>query len=263
MKKIVFLLFFTFFAYFLEAVPCKNTAFPKIIEEGFIFSSANSFSLRVGYEGNFVYDKRLRIKNASHNIDNFKFYVNSGELTLNLLNRLDVFATYGIGKMDMRWIIEEMKNVYYKLELESDSSRSWSVGTKIIFLEWGNTCLSLGGRYFFFDPKILWITKASDSYDISNKKLKFKEWQIDLGISYNIDIFTPYVCVKYANAKSSLFIEDIYINSNLENHLKMKNENNFGLSLGITLSCKKYFMLNLETRLIDEEAFTIQGEVKF
>jgi len=43
----------------------------------------------------------------------------------------------------------------------------------------------------------------------------------------------------------------------------MKSKNNFGMALGCSLSSSKYFLLNAEVRLIDEEAVTINGEFRF
>ncbi|KPK33138.1 MAG: hypothetical protein AMS24_02175, partial [Chlamydiae bacterium SM23_39] len=68
---------------------------------------------------------------------------------------------------------------------------------------------------------------------------------------------------KYSKAKAKLAIDNCIIGSNFSSELYMKSKNNFGMALGCSLSSSKYFLLNAEVRLIDEEAVTINGEFRF
>jgi hypothetical protein len=43
----------------------------------------------------------------------------------------------------------------------------------------------------------------------------------------------------------------------------MENKNSFGMAVGCTLTCSKYVMLNVEARLVDEESFTVSGDIRF
>ena len=264
MKKVTLWLWLCFLCSVLEATPTGNPAFPKVIEEGFIFSPASCFSFRLGYEGNFILDRRL-IQNrvSSNKVKSFSSYLNSGLLTINFLKRLDLFATYGIGRIETDWIIQEIPNSLTYIDLGSKYKKAWSVGTKIIFFEWGKTTFSAGGRYFDMSPTITFLSKSSDVVDVNNDKIKFKEWQIDIGLSYKADIFIPYLCAKYSKAKVDLSIKDVIISSEGNDYLEMTNRNNYGMALGCSFSNSKYFMLNAEVRLIDEEAFTVSGEFKF
>lgn len=263
MKNILILSFFCLFGV-IHAAPVGNPSFPKILEEGFIFSPASKFSIRLGYEGNFVLDQRLKKeKNPFTDIDSFTIFVNSGIATINILNRLDLFGTYGEGRIEADWINEEGTNILYYLELQSKYDSTWSCGTKIIFFEWGKVNCSAGGRYFFIEPTVSRFTKDSVSYPTESSKLKLDEWQVDLGLSYKTAFLIPYICGKYSKTKADFSIENVVISSDGSNTLKMKNRNVVGMAVGCTFSNGKYFMLNAEARLFDEEAFTVSGEFKF
>lgn len=249
-----------------HAAPVGNPAFPKILEEGFIFSPASKFSIRLGYEGNFVLDKRLKKeKNPFTDINKFTLFENSGIATLNLLNRLDLFGTYGEGRIDLDWINEEGKNILSYFQVQSKYDPAWSCGTKIIFFEWGKVNFSAGGRYFYTKPTVCHFSKNAASYPTDLSNLKLHEWQIDLGLSYKTCFLVPYICGKYSKTKAFFSIEDEAISSDGSKiySLEMKNKNAGGMAIGCTFSNGKYFMLNAEARLFDEEAFTVSGEFKF
>ena len=253
-----------FFCSIAFAAPVGNPAFPKVLEEGFIFSPASKFSIRLGYEGNFVLDKKLKQKNNPVRDSNFfSLYLNSGVATLNLLNRLDLFGTYGKGKIEADWISEEDTNVLYYLDLKSNDQETWSYGTKIIFFEWGKINFSAGGRQLFIEPEISSFTKEGIVYSAEGSKIKYKEWQVDVGLSYKTTYLIPYFCAKYSKAKAEFLVDGAIGQSFGSNFLKMKNKNQVGIAIGCTFSNNKFFMLNGEVRLFDEEAFTISGDVKF
>jgi len=262
MKKIILIL--TFFSVFGFSMPAGNPSSPSLIKEGFFISQATWFNFRVGYEGDFVRDRRLLQNDGSkRKVNEFKRYNNSVKAVFNVLKRLDIYGTWGENKIEANWVIEEMQNAYSFLEIESRYDNCWSCGGKAIFFEWGNTNFSVGGGYSYTKPKILYLIKNGEIDKLDFFNMNFNEWQVDVGISYKIDIFTPYALLKYSKAKSKLAIDGTIIASNFSSELYMKSNNNLGIALGCALSSSKYFFLNAEVRLIDEEAVTINGEFKF
>ena len=244
--------------------PAGNPSFPKAIEEGFFISSASSISFRLGYEGNFVLNRRLKqdVLNGKR-VNDFSQYLNSGLLTINILNRCDLFGSFGKAKIKTNWIFEETTNAFSYVDLETKYGDAWSSGVKIIFFEWGNTALSAGGRYNYTKPKISWVSKNGETTPYSENHLKYKQWQADVGISHKMDMFIPYILAKYSKADVNLRTPSVIINPENTDKMKMKSKNNYGMALGCALVAQKYFMLNLEVRLIDEEAFTVIGDFRF
>ncbi len=262
MKKWI-ALFLLMTSTFVYAGPIGNPSVPEIIEEGFMISPAAGASVRVGYEGNFVSDARLtQYREGRGRVDEFQLDINSGTLTLNVLNRVDFYGVLGASRIKSNWRFE-VNNVESRIETETNYRLAWSAGTNIALLTWGNTAFGAGGRYTYTDPSISWLT--SNGVPINNVRttIKFREWQGNLGFSHKIDIFIPYIGVKYSNAKARIIDADTIIANNGDASDHMKRNYHFGLYLGCTLSNAKLFMLNLEARLIDEEAFTISGDIKF
>ena len=263
MKKFVVLMLL-FFSTALFSLPVGNPAFPKIIEEGLIFSSANKFSLRAGYEGNFVLDRKLHSeRNYFNKEESFSIYLNSALLTFNLLNRLDLFGTYGKGKIESDWLSEITANSFFYSDLKAGNTEGWSCGTKIIFFEWGKINFSAGARIFYIDPEIITYAVDRINYNMDNAKLKYKEWQADMGLSYKTPYLVPYICAKYSKAKARLLKE----NSNTQQleltDFPMKSKNAVGMAIGCTFSNNQFFMVTGEARFFDEEAYSISGELKF
>lgn len=261
--KRLFILFLLAYIQILEATPCGNPSAPSIIKRGFIIHPEKWVSLRIGYEGNFISDKRL-LQNSDipRRVNKFEQDLNSATVTLNLLRRLDLYGIVGASRLKADWIIEEGADKSY-IQMETGYELAWSAGAKAIFFEWGDITFSIGGRYFETEPDIRWLNKKEETYTFEDCKMSFTEWQIDAGISYKIGILFPYVCGKYSKAKSKLAVDDVVISSDGGSELYLKSKNRYGMALGTSFSNRKYFFLNIEVRLIDEEAFTVSGDIKF
>ena len=93
-KKIALLYAATFSL--LDAAPVGNTAAPQILEDGFFIPSDCWVDLRAGYEGDFVTDGRMKQrKQGSGRVDDYSQNTNSGTITLNILDRLDLYGVLG------------------------------------------------------------------------------------------------------------------------------------------------------------------------
>ncbi len=259
MKKYFFLVFCSI-CFSLVGSPITNPAVARTVEKGFIFSG-KWFSFRFGYEGDFVSNRRLKQKDADR-IDNFSQDYNSGFLVLNLLNRLDVYGVLGQARYKADWIIKPYPPNFNRIELETSYRWRWDIGARAIFLEWGDVTFALGGRYSSTDPNLLWMSIDADTYKPASS-FSYEEWQVDAAISYKIDLIIPYISVKYSHADVQLQVPDLTISSFGTDEIGMENRDNYGIALGCGFSNGKYFHLNGEVRLFDEEAFTLSGEFRF
>lgn len=129
--------------------------------------------------------------------------------------------------------------------------------------EWGKATLGMGGRYEQTASNLSWLTADGVSQSVSGTRLQWREWQVDLDLSYHIDLLTPYIGTKYSNVKTRIRNAQTAIGANNSHNSYFKNRNPVGLVLGCSLSTGKYFMLNLEARLIDEEAVTVSADIRF
>jgi hypothetical protein len=262
MKKNLFTLFI-FFTLKSFSAPVGNPLNPALIEQGFFISPSSAVNFRIGYEGNFVKDSNLKKTVIQRGkIDDFKQDINSGTFTLNFQNRLDIIAVLGASKIKSNWRFDE-NNVSKRIELETNYRFYYALAARVILFEWGNTVLGSGARYSEAKPSIFWLLKDSTLQNINEAAVNYKDWQVDLGLSHKIDIFVPYIGIKYLNSKAKIMNVISVIADNNLTYMKMKSRDNFGLYLGTSLSNSKYFLFTIEARLIDEEAISVFGEIKF
>jgi hypothetical protein len=263
-KKIIFL--FLFFPFFIHSSPVGNPSSAHFIEEGFFTSAGYWMNIRLGYEGNFVYNARFKQKKGGkRKIDNFEIENNGGSFTINFQNRLDLFAVLGSARMRGNWIIDESTyNFLTRIETQTDYDFLWAAGGRAIFFEWGNTSFSLGGRYSRSSPSLDWITSDGEPYSTDRAKFKYQEWQIDMGLSHKIDIFTPYIGAKYSRKTGQISgVTSTPIADDSGYTIRLKSDKKVGLFLGCALSTSKLFALNVEVRMIDEEAVTVSADLRF
>lgn len=249
----------------LYAAPVGNTSAPELIQEGFFISCDSWINFRVGYEGDFVTDGRMKqYDQGTGRVDTYEQWTNSGTVTLNILDRLDVYGVFGSSRTNADWRFGSIADgTVSRIEMETKYNFLWGAGARAILYEWCNTSLGLGGRYSSCNYEPVWLTTDGIIGSVSGSHFRWREWQINLDVSYKIDLFTPYIGLKYSNARTHLkdFSVPISLAQTTEN--SFKNRIPVGLYLGCGLSSGQYFMLNIEARVVDEEAVTISGDFRF
>lgn len=250
-------------AVILHAAPVGNTMAPQLIQEGFLIPCDSWVDLRVGYEGDFVGDGRLeQTVEGSGRVDTFQQYTNAATYTLNIIDRIDLYGVFGSSRVCSDWRFNIAKTIT-RIQLETLYHFFWGAGARGIFFEWGKICLGLGGRYSYCSYRPSWLTTNAIPVSVAGTRLVWREWQVDLDISYNIDLFTPYIGVKYSNAFAKLGPFPTPVSSSGSGMDQFINRTPVGLFIGCSISNCKYFMLNIEGRLVDEDAVTISGDLRF
>ena len=84
-----------------------------------------------------------------------------------------------------------------------------------------------------------------------------------MGFAHQIDIFIPYLGVKYLNAKSKIRNSVIALAEDSQNFMRMKNEDHFGVYLGCTLSNSKYFLLTVKLDLSMKKQYLLWASLNF
>lgn len=249
----------------LYAAPVGNTSAPELIQEGFFISCDSWINFRVGYEGDFVADGRMKQFDQGHGrVDSYQQDTNSGTFTLNILDRLDIYGVFGSSRTQADWRFSDLAaRTVTRIDMETKYNFLWGAGARAILYEWCNTSLGLGGRYSSCNYHPVWLTADGLVQPVAGTHFDWREWQINLDVSYKIDLFTPYIGLKYSNARTRLKNFAISISQDLTGTNSFENRIPVGLYVGCTLSTGQYFMLNIEGRLIDEEAVTISGDLRF
>jgi hypothetical protein len=245
------------------AAPVENTSAPQLIKCGFFIPKDSVVSVRAGYEGDFVADGRMQQHDwGNGRVDSYTQETNSGTVTLNFLNRLDIYGLVGSSRTCADWRFTTGGDVH-RAQLETLYNFLWGAGARGILYESSCFAFGAGGRFEHSKYDNLWMTIDGAVQKASHTELHWRVWQIDLDMSYKIDLFTPYIGVKYSNVRSGVGIFSVPISNSGMGVNCFKNRTPVGVFIGCSLSSGKYFMLNIEGRLIDEEAVTISGDFRF
>ncbi len=256
----------TFFALILtlcsaiggEALYLGNPMSPNIIEKGLFLPDDSFFDLSFGYQLDFLLDKRLKsYAGAGARVDNFYGQMNQGVFTFSCMDRVEAYAS--VGALESTFS-HRPKPGHFMREYQTNYRLTWGVGGRLIAYQWGDSCIGLEGGFQWANPHIKWDALNGAAFT-TGATMRYREWQVGLGFSHRIEIFIPYIAVKYSNVKIKVFS----LRSDLEldhSHFRMRNRDHFGLVLGCTLAACKYFDVNVESRLIDEQAITLAGNIK-
>lgn len=258
------LILFSLLSIQLLSAPVGSPAFPKILHEGFFIPKKCWVNIRGGYEGDFVVDGQMRQdEEGSGSVDKYTQTSNAGVATLNLLERLDIYGVFGTTTVSAQWRFSDMAERVRNAEMETHHDFIWAVGGRAVLFSHGNWDLGFGCRYSALHNHVLWLTIDGSNVSVNGARYRLREWQANLGVSYHIDLFTPYIGVDYLSVRSILNRIDSWVADLGSQKDHFVNKVPVGLYLGCTLSTGKYFMLNVEARLIDEEAFSLSGDFRF
>lgn len=265
MKKIVILLAVLVWPGVFFAAPIGNTAAPEVIQMGFFIPRGSSTSLRLGYEADFVTDARMgQYDQSSGRVDNYSQDTNSGLVTWNFVERVDLYGVLGMSKTEADWRFTSTEtDQVHRIKLKTQGAFLWATGARAILYEWCNLFLGMGGRYSASNYNLSRVSNDGVAFSTSGSRIRWRQWQVNLDLSYKIQIFTPYVGTKYSNERSDLTGFSTEISTDGSGTNTFENRSPVGFYLGCTLSNGKFFALNLEGRLIDEEALTVVADFRF
>lgn len=236
-----------------------NPAAPEIIEEGFFIPEDTFLKVKVGYQLDVTFDRRLKsYAGADARVDQYEMIMNQGVVTLNAVDRVEGYASVGAVKSTFS---HRPQPNHARREYQTNERVTWGVGGRIILFEWGNSFIGIAGGYQWAFPHIKWDALDGAAFTTS-ATMKYREWQVGLGIAHQVDFLVPYAAVKYSNVQAKLSS----LRSNLElnhSHFKMRNRSHYGLVLGCTLTTGKIFDFTIESRMIDEQAISFAGNAKF
>ncbi len=243
----------------LPALYNGNPAEPETIDEGFFLCRDSCFGVKAGYQGDFVFDRKLRAHaGATGRIDTFKYYMQQGVLTFNLMDRYEFYGSLGA----FNAFVEHRPHIDGKLrEYETNDHFTWGGGLRAIIFRCGHALLGVDAKYQYARPHVKWNALEAEAFT-TGATLSYSEWQIGLGAAYRVELFIPYAALTYSSVHSRM--SEIRPNMELgHDSFHMRSRERFGAALGCSLSNAKVVDLNVEVSLFDEQALTLTGNVKF
>ncbi len=243
----------------------------------------DAWSLRVGYYGDFVFDRRLEVdaKPNKSDIRKTRLFTNAAYFAFNLWDKYDLFATIGQTKFHVEspasafdfTVLGALFND--RAEFETETNFSWSAGVRATIWQCGP--LGLGGefQYFHTRPRLNYFEVPSFNTFYFNHlaRTNYREYQVGLGATCKLclagcDSFVvPYFGAKWSHARfnldnfliqmSGLVAPGSGIMHNLESH------HHWGAILGLTLVGCTNWSLTAEARFSDELALHINSQLRF
>ena len=277
MKKLVMFALTILTSGAASALPVGNPSDASLLVDGLFchgncgnysdcFNFWDAISLRFGFYGDYVFNRHLDFEHRDNDqraIERTRINTNAGLLVLNFYNRFDIFSSLGVSNLWLKTnasglsLIPSVNGT--RIEIETGSDFSWSVGGRGTIFECGCTTLGIEGQYFSFRPDVQRVTigGAMSAYPDHSSNLKYDEWQVGVGIAHRIHNVIPYIAAKYANVNGDFHISSIGLGSDLE------QAKEWGFAAGVSVvDCEK-MSLTAEGRFFDELAFHVNGQIRF
>jgi hypothetical protein len=235
-----------------------NPVEPAAIEQGLFLEEDNLFSAKAGYQGTYVFDRKLRAYDgAKGRIDQCQLLFNQAVVTVNVFDRIEVYGTIG----SMNAFLSHRPHVdMRRREYQTSDHPTWGVGARGLLMNWGNTSLGVNGSYQWGRPHVKWIAVDGVSQTTA-AVLKYREWQVGIGVAHQVDVFIPYISLVYSHVHARM--EHLRASVLPRSSFDMRNRDHFGMALGCTLTTERVFDLTVEGRVFDEQAVTLAGNLKF
>lgn len=268
------------------ALPLANPALPTLFScdpcqiEGDSCNWCDAFSVRVGYYGDFVFNRHME-NSLPAGIHKTEIWTNAALLDLNFCDRLDLFATFGASRLRFEAYTDALQaNITFPsfrlMRLESNARFSWSVGARASIWEYGCFGLGVEGQYFRTQPAVNSLSDGIVFLEYPHRvRCKFREWQLGLGAFYRLECAStfvsaavPYIGIKWSDARldmqNSVVVDPNGVSAVSNVTLfTMTSKRNVGYALGVTTVFCNQFELSVEGRFRDERALYVNGELSF
>lgn len=251
--------FFSLLVFFssLQALYYGTPGISTGATEGVIFEKDSLIGIKVGYLGDITLNKSLipSQKRKALDIESFSSQREQGILTLNFINRFEIYSSLGAMKIK----IEPKISKYLVETLATGNRFTWGVGGRAVLFDYDNLALGLDMKYQSYSPRLSYGHDNGVPFALqSSTQLRYREWQAGLGLSYETLYFSPYIGALYN--QTSVHVLNL---KTQKTHLFIHSRKKFGMAVGVMISSGKVFELDLEARMINERAFSASGNFRF
>lgn len=222
-----------------------NPALPKVPEEGFFLAKEAWMGVRIGYEGDFIAKPDM-----NDHLHRCKIVENFGTFTLNFLERFDLYVSGGSfysslhrTKGDSRW------------EFETHAAPIWKVGARALLWEYGETFFTLHVGLAQASPRLQEAVLNGSPLARKRGKFFYREAEAGAAVAHKIDIFIPYIGIESSFVHVKV--------KHIEGKFESRNRTPLGLFLGCGLTPGAKVIVNVEVRLVDEQAVSLSGDMRF
>lgn len=258
------------------ALPVNNPADASLLRDGVFFagdyydSGCDSVNFRIGYQGDFVYNRKLKNNSSGRTITTTRLNTNAGFVVLNWRDRYDVYGLFGatniynegdVGAFNPSVIAPFTQ----RIAVASETAFSWEVGARATLLEWGCFTVGIDGKYFSTEPNVRREVESSTLTLHSDSKFEYSEWQVALGAAYRIQMFVPYVAAVWADPHLD-FSGTTSISIPPSGGIGLPDQraqSHWGYAVGLTIIGCERISVTGEARFVGEVASMINAQLRF
>jgi hypothetical protein len=261
---LLFVLYFLLFPFFLGALPVGNASSPLLPEEGLFISKEAFMTVEMEWQGDWILRRPLKLehrytKTLRNKFTDFNMSTESGRLTLNLLDRAELHGQLGTSSFSL----SQLPNSSTLMRYETKSSFSWGLFGNVLIAFWGNLDLSLAAGYMRCNADMDYVSVSGVSQHPPSGSIHMNEWNAALSFSYKMSFLTPYIGANYSQARYKFenMNELPFLSAN--NSFRVTNRIPIALAFGCSLQPYRGFAVNLEMRVLDETAYTLNVKMRF
>lgn len=235
---------------------------PNTAKAGVFIPQECWFGFKLGFQNDYVLDKSLKVANkkSAEKIEVFNYYLQQGLLTFNFIDRFEVYGSLG----SMKFRIEPRNSGTIRQVYDTKNQFSWGFGARGILFEFSNAVLGLDFKYQGCSPSLQSIiSNGVPRASTGRAYLRYREWQIGLGLAYALDMFSPYIGAIYNQSTAHYKRLPADLLPNHKKYFSVNSQKKFGMAVGATFSTGKIFELDLEARMINETAVSAAANVRF
>src|SRR3984957_1481348 len=142
-----------------------NPSFPMMLEQGAFISPEDWFGVKVGYQFDDVYDRKLRLAHRhmdgeSKKVPAYDSISNQGVLTFNFNDRVELFGTCGVFSFDLTQSPFEETRVRYR----AGTHLAWGIGGRAILAYWGDLQIGVNAAYLQSNLPLSSVRVNHESY---------------------------------------------------------------------------------------------------
>ncbi|NGX30213.1 MAG: hypothetical protein KR126chlam4_01429 [Candidatus Anoxychlamydiales bacterium] len=268
LNNFIFIFLFLFSKAF--SIVVGNPSDPGLYLDGFFSSNEKVASFRASYLYNNIYKQEFKNNVNLQATSDVKMKIFASVLTFNFFNRLDLYAILGKANYEFTDVDDAL--------FFQDDNFAWGAGFKLILFKGNKIDFSFDGKYFSTKQRANSFVLEKLIYTLDGPfRQRLEEVQGSFAISYKTNFLIPYVGATFLYTLDTEFFPHSRIipkplvriisrgdNSAIFETRDMKPKDLFGAVLGISIiNNHKNTTLNLETRVIDQNAFAFVGTLRF
>lgn len=233
---------------------------------------------RVGYFGNFVYNRRLESASLglTKQVESARIITNGGFFALDLFDHLTFYGRFGATQItydsnasafNQEGDARSGKRIQYFF----GTTTSWNLGAQALIFKWRDFFVNLEGQYFETKPYLSYVPYESETsiwYPPFNVPYLYQESQASVGLVYMLNsMVTPFVSLAWSSVHTSgkNYVFN-FQGRNLDETttlINLQNAQSISYTIGSSITISKAINFTLEGQFAGQRAFTAMAQLLF